>query len=126
MLENEYQLDYFRDHGLERKVCASCGSAFWTRDPGLPVGHRIRLRVLARDVSLSLSAQPDSSIANQIPAVVEAIADDAHRSQVLVRVRTQAGASALLARMTRRSAQSLALAPGRAVWAMVKSVALLD
>jgi len=33
MLENEYQLDYFRDHGLERKVCASCGSAFWTRDP---------------------------------------------------------------------------------------------
>jgi len=100
------------------------GAAFWTRDPGLPVGHRIRLRVLARDVSLSLASQRDSSIVNQVPATVEAIADDVHPSQVLVRVR--AGASPLLARVTRRSAQALALAPGRQVWAMVKSVALLD
>ena len=102
------------------------GAAFWTRDPALPVGHRIRLRVLARDVSLGLGAQPDSSILNQIPATVEAMAEDTHPSQVLVRVRTAAGGSALLARVTRRSAQALALAPGRAVWAMVKSVALLD
>ena len=102
------------------------GASFWTRDPALPLGHRLRLRVLARDVSLSLVAQPGSSIANQIPAVVEAIADDAHPSQVLVRLRTREGGSALLARVTRRSAQALALAPGLTVWAMVKSVALLD
>jgi molybdate transport system ATP-binding protein len=102
------------------------GAAFWTRDPGLPVGHRIRLRVLARDVSLSLVAQPESSIVNQIEATVEAIADDTHPSQVLVRLRTRAGSSALLARVTRRSAQALALEPGKAAWAMVKSVALLD
>ena len=102
------------------------GAAFWTRDPALPVGHRIRLRVLARDVSLSLVAQPASSIVNQVEAVVEAIADDTHPSQVLVRLRTRTGTSALLARVTRRSAQALALAPGLAVWAMVKSVALLD
>ena len=106
------------------------GASFWTRDPALPIGHRIRLRVLARDVSLSLVAQADSSIVNQIPATVEAIADDAHPSQVLVRLRTRDGlgqdASALLARVTRRSAQALALAPGQPVWAMVKSVALLD
>ena len=102
------------------------GANFWTRDPALPVGHRIRLRVLARDVSLSLVAQPDSSILNQVEATVEAIADDTHPSQVLVRLRTCGGATALLARVTRRSAQALALAPGKAVWAMVKSVALLD
>jgi molybdate transport system ATP-binding protein len=102
------------------------GASFWTRDPALPVGHPIRLRVLARDVSLSLAEQPGSSIANQVPAVVEAVADDTHPSQVLVRLRTQDGTSALLARVTRRSAQALALAPGLAVWAMVKSVALLD
>ena len=104
------------------------GAAFWTRDPGLPVGHRIRLRVLARDVSLSLAAQPGSSILNQVPVTVEALADDAHPSQVLVRVRTRegAGTSALLARVTRKSAHALALAPGQAAWAMVKSVALLD
>jgi molybdate transport system ATP-binding protein len=102
------------------------GASFWTRDPALPVGHRIRLRVLARDVSLSLAEQPASSIVNQIPVVVEAIADDTHPSQVLVRLRTQGGTSVLLARVTRRSAQALALAPGLSLWAMVKSVALLD
>ncbi|TAJ44732.1 alanine--tRNA ligase [Methanofollis fontis] len=33
MLEEEYQLEYFKTHGLERKICTQCGSAFWTRDP---------------------------------------------------------------------------------------------
>ncbi len=33
MLEDEYTLDYFINNGLTRKVCKSCGSAFWTRDP---------------------------------------------------------------------------------------------
>ena len=32
MLEEEYQLDYFKQNGLVRKTCKSCGSAFWTRD----------------------------------------------------------------------------------------------
>jgi len=32
MLEEEYQLEYFKKQGLTRKVCKSCGSAFWTRD----------------------------------------------------------------------------------------------
>ena len=33
MLEDEYQLEYFRTHGLTRKVCKKCGAAFWTRNP---------------------------------------------------------------------------------------------
>jgi alanyl-tRNA synthetase len=33
MLEQEYQLDYFKQNGLVRKTCTKCGSAFWTRDP---------------------------------------------------------------------------------------------
>ncbi|MDT8358130.1 MAG: alanine--tRNA ligase-related protein, partial [Methanomicrobiaceae archaeon] len=33
MLEKEYHLDYFKNHGLQRKICKSCGSAFWTRQP---------------------------------------------------------------------------------------------
>jgi alanyl-tRNA synthetase len=32
MLEDEYQLDYFKAQGLTRKICKNCGSAFWTRD----------------------------------------------------------------------------------------------
>ena len=32
MLEEEYQLEYFKTQGLTRKVCKKCGSAFWTRN----------------------------------------------------------------------------------------------
>jgi alanyl-tRNA synthetase len=32
MLEEEYQLDYFKTQGMTRKICKVCGSAFWTRD----------------------------------------------------------------------------------------------
>jgi len=33
MLEEEYQLEYFKTQGLTRKICSRCGAAFWTRDP---------------------------------------------------------------------------------------------
>ena len=33
MMEEEYQLEYFRTEGLVRKICTACGAAFWTRDP---------------------------------------------------------------------------------------------
>jgi len=32
MLEEEYKLEYFKTQGFVRKICKSCGSAFWTRD----------------------------------------------------------------------------------------------
>jgi ABC-type molybdate transport system ATPase subunit len=44
----------------------------------------VRVRVLARDVSLALEAQPGSSIGNQLPATVELIADDEHPALALV------------------------------------------
>ncbi|QSZ66041.1 alanine--tRNA ligase [Methanofollis aquaemaris] len=33
MLEEEYQLDYFKSQGFVRKICTKCGAAYWTRDP---------------------------------------------------------------------------------------------
>ena len=100
------------------------GGALWLRDQGRDRGARVRVRVLARDVSLALQPAADTSILNALPATVDAVADDHHPALVLVRVR--AGDSALLARVTRRSAAALALAPGTAVWAQVKSAAVLD
>ena len=41
-------------------------------------------------------------------------------------VRVRVGSAALLARLTRQSANMLQLAPGQAVWAQVKSVALME
>jgi molybdate transport system ATP-binding protein len=109
----------------------------WLRDPGpaVPLGRAVRLRVLARDVSLARQRPLDSSIQNSLPAVVEAVGDDAHPAQALVRLRLQtprqevpghdAAGPALLARVTRRALHQLEIGPGAAVWAQVKSVALV-
>ncbi|MFO6421397.1 molybdenum ABC transporter ATP-binding protein [Hylemonella sp. W303a] len=99
------------------------GGELSVRDEGLPVGRAVRLRVLARDVSLALVEPQQTSIQNLLPAVVDAIVPDAHASQVLVRLRC--GESVLLARITRRACEALGLGPGLAVWAQVKSAALV-
>ena len=96
----------------------------WARDHGLAAGSRVRLRVLARDVSLAHGPLAGSSIGNQFQGVVEAIADDAHPALALVRVRV--GTAPLMARLTRRSVHGLDLAVGRPVWAQVKTVALME
>jgi len=94
--------------------------------PGAPArrpGQRVRLRVQARDVSLTLSAARDTSILNMLPATVDALADDGP-AQVLVAL--HAGDTPLLARVTRKSADALRLAPGQRVFAQIKGVAVLD
>lgn len=100
------------------------GGSLWLRDSGVPVGQAVRLRVLARDVSLTTAEPQHTSIQNHLPGTIESIAPDAHPSQVLLRVRC--GASVLLARITRRAVDALGLQPGRAVWVQVKSVALVQ
>jgi len=97
---------------------------FWARDQGHPVGRRVRLRVLARDVSITSERQIGTSIGNQLRGEVEAIAEDAHPALALVRVRV--GQVALIARVTHRSAHTLQLVPGMPVWAQVKTVALME
>ena len=100
------------------------GGGLWTRDSGQPLGKPVRLRVLARDVSLARPPAGHSSIQNVLPAVVDALGDDEHPGLMLVRVRV--GGSVLIARLTRRAAAELAIAPGQEVLVQVKSVALME
>jgi molybdate transport system ATP-binding protein len=86
-------------------------------------GQPVRLRVQARDVSLTLSQAGDTSILNVLPATVTALEDDGP-AQTLVAL--NAGGAPLLARVTRKSAHQLNLRPGQAVHAQIKGVALLD
>jgi molybdate transport system ATP-binding protein len=109
---------------LARLEVETGACSLWARDRGHALGSALRLRVLARDVSLTRAPQADSSIGNQLAASVEAIADDVHPALALVRVRV--GGVPLLARLSRRSAAALGLAPGLAVWAQVKTVALME
>lgn len=99
------------------------GGALWARDTGLPKGHRVRVRILARDVSLALEHQERSSILNLLPGRVEEVAGDMHPASCLVRV--DLGGQPIVARVTKRSAEALGLTPGAAVWAQIKAVALI-
>ena len=95
----------------------------WLRDSGVALGQMVRMRVLARDVSIATEAPQHTSIQNQLSAVIEAVAPDAHPSQVLVRLRV--GPWAVLARITQKAWSDLSLQVGQAVWVQVKSVAVV-
>lgn len=98
-------------------------TSLWVGACTEPPGARVRVRVLARDVSVALSRAPDSSILNILPATVDAL-HEADATSVMLRLRLQDG-SALLARLTRRSVAALGLRTGQAVHAQIKGAALL-
>ena len=110
--------------GLARlRLGADEGLALWVGGCSGAVGARVRVRVLARDVSVALSRASDSSILNILPATVQALHEE-DAASVMLRLRLADG-SALLARLTRRSVVALGLRPGLAVHAQVKGAALL-
>ncbi|MGI9344221.1 MAG: molybdenum ABC transporter ATP-binding protein [Gammaproteobacteria bacterium] len=98
------------------------GGRFSVARKDLPVGRDVRLRILARDVSLTLQRQADTSILNVFPAVVEATTND-DKSRTVVRLRV--GDASILAQVTRKSAAALDISQGRELFAQIKSVALL-
>jgi molybdate transport system ATP-binding protein len=100
------------------------GGALWVRDTHLAVGQQVRLRVLARDISITLHETQDTSIQNHLKARIETMVDDVHPSQALVRLRC--GESVLLARVTQRAVSALNLSEGKEVWAQIKSVAVIE
>ncbi|WGV16092.1 molybdenum ABC transporter ATP-binding protein [Fuscovulum ytuae] len=86
-----------------------------------PAGTEIRLRILARDVMLAVERPSGISALNILAGVVEEVrAGDGPGAMVRLRV----GDEALLARITQRSARMLDLAPGRAVFAVLKAVSV--
>jgi molybdate transport system ATP-binding protein len=99
------------------------GGSLWVRDAGHAIGHPVRVRILARDVSIALAPVAGVSIQNCLPATVEQMAQDYHPALALLRLRL--GESPLLARLTQRSAAALELAPDKRVWVQIKAVALI-
>jgi molybdate transport system ATP-binding protein len=100
------------------------GGSLWTRDRGIAVGKKVRLRVPSGGVSLALQPQHGTSILNSLSGTVAVLADDEHPGLALVQVKI--GASLVLARITKRSLDALGLQPGQQIWVQVKSVAVLE
>jgi molybdate transport system ATP-binding protein len=134
------RLDLAREHGAEAEAVVEAtvaehdevhqlsyldfaGGRFSVVRNTLPVGQKARLRVLARDVSITLEPQTGTSILNIFPARVDELAATGP-AQMLVRL--DVAGTPLLARITRKSAHVLALEPGKLVYAQVKTVALVD
>ena len=99
------------------------GGHLWVRDGGHALGQSVRVRILARDVSIALHPVTGTSIQNCLSATVDQLAHDHHPALSLVRLTV--GASPVLARLTRRAAAELALASGQRVWVQIKAVALI-
>ncbi len=122
------------------------GGELLLADNGRAEGETLRVRVDARDVSLTLSQHTDTSILNALPATVIEISACLSQGAVLVKlglghqsiaaldeskvideqsVVSRDSNEMLLSRITRRSADYLELAVGSQVWAQIKSVAVL-
>jgi molybdate transport system ATP-binding protein len=87
----------------------------------LPPGTPLRLRIRARDVALALTPPEGLSIQNVFPATVVDLGEE---TGAQLDVRLDVAGAALWARITRRARRQLGLAPGKRVYALVKSAAL--
>ncbi|SFC74593.1 molybdate transport system ATP-binding protein [Polaromonas sp. OV174] len=91
-------------------------------NPTLKAGQRVRVRIQARDVSLTLWRQEGTSVLNIFAVTVIGISADSP-GQMMVGL--DANGSTLLARITQKSADTLQLRPGSQVYAQVKGVAVV-
>ena len=89
----------------------------------MAIGRPLRVKVQARDISLSLTPAEHSSILNSLRVTV--VSETAADNQAHVLIRLDADGTPLLARITRYSRDQLGLHPGQWLWAQIKSVAVL-
>ena len=116
----------------EDQLCAvqlACGHLLLMPDRGgreRPADTPVRVRVMARDVSLSLDRPLTSSVLNILEATVTALEPDGP-GQVLVSldIAPDGLSTVLLARISQLSARRLEIEPGRRVYAQVKGVAMV-
>ncbi len=95
--------------------------------PAAKIGQACRIRVAASDVSLTLRPPDSSTIMNVVAARVVSSSEVGRNEIVAVVALGSSGAGVhLLSRLTRKSWESLQLAPGRGVYCQVKSVALVN
>jgi molybdate transport system ATP-binding protein len=86
-----------------------------------PVGTALRVRIRARDVILAITRPTGISALNVLAAEVERLVSI---EEGALEVQLRLGGERLLARVTRRSGEALGLAPGREVFAVIKTVAI--
>jgi molybdate transport system ATP-binding protein len=102
-----------------------------TRTAPLPTGTKVRVRIQARDVSVSLQKPELTSVLNILPATVMDMMEDG-LGQVLLGLQlgdaqqgTTANTTRLLSRISQLSARRLGVLPGMPLYAQIKGVAMV-
>ena len=103
---------------------AFSGGKLWLHDSGEAINEPVRIRVLARDLSLALNNHNDTSILNRLEAEVLEVAPGPNNAMAMVRLK--AGDDYLIARVTHRSVAHLDIKPGKKLLAQIKSVAIVS
>lgn len=107
------------DDGLTR--LETSGGSLWLPRVEAEIGTWLSVRILAQDVILSRVPPEGLSALNILPATIMAVRLGDGPGAI---VQLRSGDDILLARITRRSALALELAPGAACFAILKSVAV--
>ncbi len=99
----------------------------WIPRTDMAIGSRVRLQILARDVSIATESVEHDSILNVLPGVVSKL-EEVALGIFVVRIECGVGEEKvpLLARLTKRSKEKLKIDLGSRVFARMKSVGLLD
>jgi molybdate transport system ATP-binding protein len=98
------------------------GGRLVSPDAGLAVGHRVRVRVPARDVILASRVPSGLSLHNVLPATVTGIHRDDRSRHAIVQLAI--GGERLLAEVTCDAVERLSIHEGQALHALIKSVSL--
>ena len=99
-------------------ILTSAAGALQAPRLDLPVGTPMRVRIRARDVMIANARPEGLSALNVLPGRVTAL----DTADGLVDVGLDCGGVHLAARLTKKSVDTLRLAPGREVYAVIKSV----
>ena len=108
------------DEAFQLSVLTTAAGELQVPRLSAPAGAPVRAYIRARDVMLSLRPPEEISALNVLAGKVVAITPAANGAQADVRL--DCNGANLTARLTVKSVQRLALAPGRPVYAVIKSV----
>ena len=104
------------------RVAFAGGNISLPYQQAMVLASTLRLRIFARDVSLTLQQPAQTSILNVLPAVITGMAHDREGRTM---VRLNLGGVALLSQITYKSAVQLGLQVGMSVFAQIKATAIL-
>ena len=108
------------DDGFGLTTLATSAGTLRVQRVAAEIGAVLRVRIRARDVMIALAPPERISALNVLPARIAEIGSEAGP---VADIRLASGADTIVARVTRYSIETLGLAPGRDVFAVVKSVA---